>query len=755
MDLKGAILRSFYNVGTLVTQPNPENFFSLKIPHYQRPYKWDDERVSRLIFDWQDNRLSSEDTSKEYFAGAVVTVADQRKTDEHSLIDGQQRITTLFLANFINFILLRNLILFEIERKRCGKIESYSDSLRKATQFVFRDKNIIEHFKHATERLKQLSDDDKMDELHTQEDNYMKEFYDLLWLPQHTYEEYPLIEDYQEAVVHKIYNHLNDNALNLHYDRSSFNSSLNRVLSQFYFVFEGNSIPLKYKIWNESQLSENETIYSNALITIIKTLEKITPKHGVFHTYAHNLHTKLAEFLDEVKVCVIQTGATDDAYTLFEVMNDRALELDDLDLIKNQFFKEFVQKNKNLTESEIDSNIQKLDKQWGDDIFNHQKMRIQDKKLVTYLGTVFLTGDEDITNTKNEKYRLYLDKYLDKQKEYTYESIQRDFNIFKICFELINQLSLPLQKRESESLVVEYKMESTDFRKTIFFLNALKQDGVTSGLVNFLLKAIGEFNPSFEITPSINFIKLLLEIDYYEESTIKKFFPKSDTRQIEKLQHLTKKIQEQSKSLWTTSMMALNAAVPRELSKRIIKDNHLLSSSSYALAVHNPPYDTANLAKDFTEWLRHWNYNKDLKFKIKTLFARILKFGLSEGELINSPVKMTIDTNQIRALDLDHLVAENHGDDGIFSFDHKDRELYIHDLGNMMPLPKKENIQKSDYPLEKSLQYYEISGLTKHFLLDEVKSLIELVRSEEIDPLTFFSKRKDLLVKYFNEIVRV
>ena len=41
MDLKGAILRNFYNVGTLVTQPTPEEFFSLKVPHYQRPYKWD------------------------------------------------------------------------------------------------------------------------------------------------------------------------------------------------------------------------------------------------------------------------------------------------------------------------------------------------------------------------------------------------------------------------------------------------------------------------------------------------------------------------------------------------------------------------------------------------------------------------------------------------------------------------------------------------------------------------------------------
>lgn len=42
MNLNGAVLRNFYNVGTIVTEPNPVDYYSLKVPHYQRPYNWDE-----------------------------------------------------------------------------------------------------------------------------------------------------------------------------------------------------------------------------------------------------------------------------------------------------------------------------------------------------------------------------------------------------------------------------------------------------------------------------------------------------------------------------------------------------------------------------------------------------------------------------------------------------------------------------------------------------------------------------------------
>ena len=63
-----------------------------EIPDYQRPYAWEDKHVSRLLEDlhtaWSE--------SKEYFMGSVVIAGkpDDRKV---RIIDGQQRLTTLFL----------------------------------------------------------------------------------------------------------------------------------------------------------------------------------------------------------------------------------------------------------------------------------------------------------------------------------------------------------------------------------------------------------------------------------------------------------------------------------------------------------------------------------------------------------------------------------------------------------------------------------------------------------------------------------
>ena len=753
MDLKGAILRNFYEVGTLVTQPNPEEFFSLKVPHYQRPYKWDKERVEQLILDWFDNKNSSEDSDQDYFAGAVVTVADPKKYEEHSLIDGQQRITTLFLTNYINFIVIRALILSEIDRKRCGRIESLSEALRQSAKFLFRDQSIVNNFEKAAEKIKEYSDDDKMDELHDNDpDNPAKEFYDLLWMPQFTFSEYEDPTIYKRAVTKLLEQKIHPNALNLHYDRTSFNSSLVKTLSHFHLDISSSTPKIEPFILDEEFMSGSEKVYTAALVSIVETFTSLIPKDATTRTYLPQMHNLITDFLNQIKLCVIQTGATDDAYTLFEVMNDRALELDDLDLIKNQFFKEFVQKNKLLSEDSIDQQIQALDKQWGDDIFNHANMRSQDKKLVTYFTTVFLTGDVSTTNNRNEKYRIYLSDYLKEQEEYDSNKIHRDFNIFQVCFELIKILKLPLQRREAESLVAEYDTNSTDFKKAMFFLNALKQDGVISGLVNFLLKSISKFNPSFETKFSCNFIKLLLDKNYQDENTIKEYLPRLDSKELGKVKESLIKIQKQSKSFWITSLMSPNAEAPRDLAKMIIKSNNI-SENPNDLEVIMPLYDKFDLKGKFTEWLKQWNYEKDHIFKIKTLFARLLKFDLQEGQLVDTPVKMMIDESQIRSLDLDHLVAINLGDDGIFSFDNEDRDLYIHSLGNMMPLPKKENIQKSDYPLEKSLKYYELSGLSKHFLLDEIKELLKSVNNSEINQLTFFSKRKEDLINYFNEIV--
>ncbi len=64
------------------------------IPVYQRNYSWQDEQCKQLI---KDVMKIYEGQYNDHFIGTVVWKADDGNTDKLSVIDGQQRLTTMFL----------------------------------------------------------------------------------------------------------------------------------------------------------------------------------------------------------------------------------------------------------------------------------------------------------------------------------------------------------------------------------------------------------------------------------------------------------------------------------------------------------------------------------------------------------------------------------------------------------------------------------------------------------------------------------
>lgn len=66
------------------------------IPEYQRPYAWSDEQIVTLFEDLWDFASNMNDNSQTtYFLGSVVSY--ENENGEQEIIDGQQRITSLFL----------------------------------------------------------------------------------------------------------------------------------------------------------------------------------------------------------------------------------------------------------------------------------------------------------------------------------------------------------------------------------------------------------------------------------------------------------------------------------------------------------------------------------------------------------------------------------------------------------------------------------------------------------------------------------
>lgn len=67
------------------------------IPEYQRPYAWSDEQIETLFEDLWEFTTASGGTDQDgsYFLGSIVSY--ENENGEQEIIDGQQRITSLFL----------------------------------------------------------------------------------------------------------------------------------------------------------------------------------------------------------------------------------------------------------------------------------------------------------------------------------------------------------------------------------------------------------------------------------------------------------------------------------------------------------------------------------------------------------------------------------------------------------------------------------------------------------------------------------
>lgn len=72
----------------------------LTIPSYQRPYVWTTNHVDKLFNDWKEF-IEDNNNQLEYFMGTLLLYKNNDNSDEFEIIDGQQRLTTLFLILLI------------------------------------------------------------------------------------------------------------------------------------------------------------------------------------------------------------------------------------------------------------------------------------------------------------------------------------------------------------------------------------------------------------------------------------------------------------------------------------------------------------------------------------------------------------------------------------------------------------------------------------------------------------------------------
>lgn len=73
--------------------------YNLKIPEYQRPYVWTKKEIKKLLFQISEHESRVILNKPNFYLGSIVLHKDG---DYYNIIDGQQRLTTLQLLNYIH-----------------------------------------------------------------------------------------------------------------------------------------------------------------------------------------------------------------------------------------------------------------------------------------------------------------------------------------------------------------------------------------------------------------------------------------------------------------------------------------------------------------------------------------------------------------------------------------------------------------------------------------------------------------------------
>ena len=110
------------------------------IPEYQRPYAWTDEQIQTLFEDLVEYTENNNEST--YFLGTIVSY--ENENDEQEIIDGQQRITSLFLLLRALYSKLNSMTETKEVKNFKGQIESALWEQDELTAEVDFEKTLIE-----------------------------------------------------------------------------------------------------------------------------------------------------------------------------------------------------------------------------------------------------------------------------------------------------------------------------------------------------------------------------------------------------------------------------------------------------------------------------------------------------------------------------------------------------------------------------------------------------------------------------------
>lgn len=741
------------------------NILNIKVKFYQRPYRWTAKKVTDLFEDYRDNResaLMNGDNSKEYFIGAVVFV-DERVQEEkdsgkiwkYQVVDGQQRFTTLFLFNYIKYILLVKKV---DEAARGNKSRDFNASLEamEACYKGFIGENNLNEIERANSDLSNAFDNANQQRIDIDLKDLNKWRQRVGWIAD------PDISanDYYEKCRAAMYSFLQNEELGITYENDNFNKYFKEALAKIVIKFSNASEAAfcleSVEDYDENDETQVEFPYVQRAFGIFEQIKQL---YKVINPNAADSYIKLCgyinlidEMLENIKLCMIVSSDEDDAYKLFETLNDRSESVNDLELLKNYFYKTYTETS-GEPQKQVLKNISMLDNRWRDIFFKYEEL---EPEIFEYM-TVFFTGNTS-KNTNERKRKLiknYLSSYKRTYKPYSFEVINRDFYYIEYIQKIllkIHRIDMTAMRKVSEdsqmSLFIENDLNASIVKRALGLAMNLPYPVVVASLICDIIH-----NYANNANNGTSF-------DIYLEDVLNE----------ERCKNKYLGLWKDACVLWKVTILSRNYESPKLLSD-ILAEKCNISRTSVSRKVEDQiiqfdanVLEESEVYKEFQEWISEWKFSDGAgKIKIKNLFMHLfLKYDLDKNTGKLKRASHIVRTYAIEAIkqDLDHMDAsrmDKQNKTRYFHYNLTDRTDFTNGLGNMIPLPVAINRGKHNTPMKDTMTAFSEENLTG-WIFEEAIDLFQknhtVINNYEVPTEAFFNKRKDLLIAYFKRIVK-
>lgn len=740
------------------------NTLNVRVNFYQRPYRWTARKVTDLFEDYKENRVYSAGNNFEYFLGAVVFVDERNevekssgKTWKYQVVDGQQRFTTLFLFNFIKYMLLIRKV---DEAARINSSTDFIEGLQAIEDCYagFIGSNNVSVIRAANSALRGAFDTANRNRIPI-DNNDLNQWRDQVgWIVNPDISLPTYYDDCKTAMR----TFLQNETMSIYYENNNFNQGLKDALSDIVIKFSDASDAALCEDpiddYDESDDTRVEFPYVDRAYGIFDQVKRF---YGELNPNTQSSYDKLSgyikiidEMLQNIKLCMIVTSNEDDAYKLFETLNDRSEAVNDLELLKDYFFKTYTETSGD-SQAQINANIAALDDRWRTVFFSYEDL---EPEIFEYM-TVFFTGDTN-KNTNERKRKLikgYLAKYTRTGARYTSDVIKRDFEYMEFIREILLKIHRMdntnhcKSKREDPqlSLYIENDPSASVVKRALGLAMNVPYPVVVGSVICDIIH-------NYESNARSNSVSFSQYIqDVFSENACKQLYPG---------------LWKDAALLWKVAILSKNYVSPKLFSDKLAQRCNVdqISNSrvvSNQLIMFDPnEYDESDLKNEFDEWINEWKFQDGYgKIKIKNLFMHMFlrydRDAQTDELVLNQHILRTY-ANDAIVQDLDHMDAKTVNRQGgnevkYFHYDLSDRTDFTNSLGNMIPLPVAINRGKHNTPMFETIQSFPTDNLVGWIFdlaTDEFNANNTVINGFSIPTEAFFTTRKDRLVAYFKRI---